>query len=166
MPVLARICADMRGCFRGFFFGSIISCRACLARDAVHRHIVATNSAGPDVSCVKCCHFNGLQAHIGSIRRLSGCDPGAIAVIPAKSLSSPVPESRLRDSGTGQDRFKAIDPAHDVWQARCRARAPLRHLNDRGAGDRLRDVAWSRHRRFESPGCRRAQRSMMTEKRQ
>ena len=28
----------MRGCFRGFFFGSIISCRACLARDAAHRH--------------------------------------------------------------------------------------------------------------------------------
>ena len=99
MPVLVRICADMRGCFRGFFFGSIISCRACLARDAAHRHIVATNSAGPDVLAVKCCHFNGLQAHIGSIRRLSGCDPGAIAAIPAKSLSSPDAESRLRDSG-------------------------------------------------------------------
>ena len=97
MLVLARICADMRGCFRGFFFGSIVSCRACLARDAAHRHIVATNSAGPDEPCVKCCHFNGLQTYAGSIRRLSGCDPGAIAVIPAKSLSSPVLESRLRD---------------------------------------------------------------------
>ena len=51
---------------------------------------------------LKCCHFNGLQTYVGSIRRLSGCDPGAIAVIPAKSLSSPVPESRSRDSGAGR----------------------------------------------------------------
>ena len=92
----------MRGCFRGFSFGSIISCRACLARDAAHRHIVATNSAGPDVSCVKCCHFNGLQTYVGGIRHLSGCDPGTIAVIPAKSLASPVRESRLRDLGARQ----------------------------------------------------------------
>ena len=78
------------------------SCRACLARDAAHRHIVAMNSEGPDVSCVKCCHFNGLQTYIGGIRRLSGCDTGTIDVIPAKSLSSPVAESRLRDSGAGR----------------------------------------------------------------
>ena len=69
------------------------SCRACLARDAAHRHIVATNSAGPDVPCVKRCHFKGLQTYIGGIRRLSGCNPVAIAAIPAKSLSSPVLES-------------------------------------------------------------------------
>ena len=91
--------ADMRGCFRGFFFGSIISCRACLARDAAHRHIVATNSAGPDVLCVKCCHFNGLQAYIASIRRLSGCSLEPSTATPAKSLSSLDAESRLRDSG-------------------------------------------------------------------
>ena len=125
----------MRGCFRGFFFGSIISCRACLARDAAHRHIVATNSAGPDVPCVKCCHFNGLQAYIGSIRCLSGCNPVAIAVIPAKSLSSPVPESRLRGSGAAL--ASAVASSEGIRS--CGNPAPVIAINDSllPLGDRL-----------------------------
>ena len=94
----SEIFRDIPGC-AAVFHDPRHSCRACLARDAAHRHIVATNSAGPDVLAVKCCYFNGLQTYIAGIGRLSGCDPGAVTVIPAKSLSSLDAESRLRDSG-------------------------------------------------------------------
>ena len=109
VPVLVRICADMRRyaqiCAGAFVdFSSARSFHAEPALPVTRPTAISSQRIlrVPMCSCIKCCHFNGLQAYIGSIRSLSGCDPGAIAVIPAKSLSSPVAESRLRDSGAGR----------------------------------------------------------------